>query len=1190
MKRLLVLCTWICLCCCPSQFVKASDKDRALGGDDPTGGGGDVLGRCCFLGIVPEPILCEVSTEEECYFNTAPVSWTPGLDCNTPCESQTEFFRGCGTLGVGPQGCPLFNTDDGQSFILQNVGNVIAPRIWVSGVINPQSNLCSPLVLPGLMNNTFGRCFEGCGVLIQGVECILFQADSGGLYILTNLGGFSVGDRVKVRGCLNPVCVSFCQQGNGCIEDNLIEACDPAPTGACCSPLLLNPLSCIVTTPDHCAEIQGSYIGDNTVCTTNPCSTVLGRCCFLGIVPEPVLCEVTTWSNCISHPAFVSWTAGADCVNGCDNIPRGACCVPMNVPGSAYCEVLTAQECAERGGDYKGDGTTCDPAVPCPRLGRCCFVGIVFPPFLCDVTTEEECSFYIGSFWTDGLTCDWPCSDALGSCCFDIDDGPLAYDTCVTNMTQTDCEANGGVFDQGGTCTLVGCCLPTGGCQDADPQCCLASGGQPNPNGAPCSSVGCNADPTGACCIPVATPEDRCLVLTPLQCLQQGGTYQGNGSVCPPSGFCDPTATGACCVPTPIPEGRCLELTALQCAAALGVYHGNGTVCPPNSTLCFPGQRGACCVDVDDGPAQFDTCVRVTPQQCLELGGFFQGVNTFCQVRACCFDNGFCQDMDPRCCMASGGTPAPAGALCSNTTCPVPVRGACCFDAPNGLCTVMTHQECIEAGGTYLGDGTTCGPINVCVPRGACCLTPNVPGTTNCIVTTALHCNEVGGVYRGDGTTCTNTSCPILGRCCFLGIVADPILCEVTTQSSCMNRPGFVSWTAHQTCDTPCRRPDIFRGCGVLGPGPQGCINFLADTGEVFALENGGPIFNSGHVWVRGEIVNPSNLCFPVPGVGLHNNTIGPCFEGCGRLVQGVECVLFHADTGALYLLDNLGGFSVGDRVKVRGCLNPACVSFCQQGNGCIEDNDIEACGDIPRGACCSGVLANPLGCIVTTPANCEMIEGEYQGDGTTCLPNNPCAPRLGRCCFLGFNPAIPLCEVLTRQECMNLPAPISWTPGATCETPCDNIPRGACCVSLGTNAAHCVVVTQQRCQMIGGNYQGDGTTCTANTCPILGRCCFQGIVPFPLLCEVTTRQQCFQFAAPVSWTAGATCAIPCHPQCDPQGDCNGDGVIDGGDVPCFVRAMLGGPASGDHPHCAGMNAASETGQIAAFVELLTNP
>jgi hypothetical protein len=65
-------------------------------------------------------------------------------------------------------------------------------------------------------------------------------------------------------------------------------------------------------------------------------------------------------------------------------------------------------------------------------------------------------------------------------------------------------------------------------------------------------------------------------------------------------------------------------------------------------------------------------------------------------------------------------------------------------------------------------------------------------------------------------------------------------------------------------------------------------------------------------------------------------------FEGSGELIQGVECVLFKADVGGRYVLDNLDGFQVGDRVHVTGDLNLSCVTICQEGDGCISDTIIQ--------------------------------------------------------------------------------------------------------------------------------------------------------------------------------------------------------------------------------------------------------
>ena len=70
-------------------------------------------------------------------------------------------------------------------------------------------------------------------------------------------------------------------------------------------------------------------------------------------------------------------------------------------------------------------------------------------------------------------------------------------------------------------------------------------------------------------------------------------------------------------------------------------------------------------------------------------------------------------------------------------------------------------------------------------------------------------------------------------------------------------------------------------------------------------------------------------------------------FTGTGVLVQGTECVLYRDDDAGVYILDNYGDFEIGDRVRVHGWIDQACVSICQEGNGCLKYNTIEASGDV---------------------------------------------------------------------------------------------------------------------------------------------------------------------------------------------------------------------------------------------------
>ncbi|MCK4658265.1 MAG: hypothetical protein KAV82_01980 [Phycisphaerae bacterium] len=52
-------------------------------------------------------------------------------------------------------------------------------------------------------------------------------------------------------------------------------------------------------------------------------------------------------------------------------MPTGACCFP-----GGTCKVSTAEACAEAGGGYGGNGSSCDPN-PCPRPGNTCDMPLV---------------------------------------------------------------------------------------------------------------------------------------------------------------------------------------------------------------------------------------------------------------------------------------------------------------------------------------------------------------------------------------------------------------------------------------------------------------------------------------------------------------------------------------------------------------------------------------------------------------------------------------------------------------------------------------------------------------------------------------------------------------------------------------------------------------------------------------------
>jgi hypothetical protein len=172
-----------------------------------------------------------------------------------PCQAPPVEFEGCGTLVQGVE-CVLFQADEGGLYLLENLdGFGVGDRVFVTGIVDPD---CVTICLEGdgcIFGNTIAPCvFEGCGTLVQGVECVLFQADEGGLYLLENLDGFGVGDRVFVTGVPDPDCVSFCQQEDACIFGNTIEPCVFEGCGE-----LIQGVECVLFQ----ADAGGLYLLDN---------------------------------------------------------------------------------------------------------------------------------------------------------------------------------------------------------------------------------------------------------------------------------------------------------------------------------------------------------------------------------------------------------------------------------------------------------------------------------------------------------------------------------------------------------------------------------------------------------------------------------------------------------------------------------------------------------------------------------------------------------------------------------------------------------------------------------------------------------------------------------------------------------------------------------------------------------------
>ncbi len=144
----------------------------------------------------------------------------PGIRNNTigPC------FEGCGAITAGPQGCSIFITDNDFYFI-ENTANLNpGGAVWVQGCLNPESRQCIPFIGPGIEDNVIGRCIEACGRIIEGPECILFRADDSTNYWIQNTGDLVPGDRARVIGGIDPLCLAPCSTGVPleCIRNNRV--------------------------------------------------------------------------------------------------------------------------------------------------------------------------------------------------------------------------------------------------------------------------------------------------------------------------------------------------------------------------------------------------------------------------------------------------------------------------------------------------------------------------------------------------------------------------------------------------------------------------------------------------------------------------------------------------------------------------------------------------------------------------------------------------------------------------------------------------------------------------------------------------------------------------------------------------------------------------------------------------------
>lgn len=331
-----------------------------------------------------------------------------------------------------------------------------------------------------------------CGTLVQGVECALFQADGadpGGRFVLTNLGGFHVGDAVCVTGASHP-CISICMEGGGCIDVTAIVAA-PTPT--------LPPIGSCVGLPCSggcavCPPCTPGTICPKAPCLAGTCQVVSGNCeCVTSSTPPPTPTFGGCGLACDSRPCFGQCDDGSIVQGFCTNltVDRGCACAfgcasPTPTPTPAV--VCTPPPCRADEVFYCPDicpggcGTQCatptttptvtaTPTEPCtsvPCSGTCeicppCTPGTVCPKYPCLLGTCQVVAASCAC--VPGIVTPTPTPTSVSACVGDCDgDGRVSINELVRGvdialgaLPPSACPS----FDC--PCTLLSC-LPDIGC------------------------------------------------------------------------------------------------------------------------------------------------------------------------------------------------------------------------------------------------------------------------------------------------------------------------------------------------------------------------------------------------------------------------------------------------------------------------------------------------------------------------------------------------------------------------------------------------------------------------------------------------------------------------------------------------------------------------------------------------------
>ncbi len=418
-------------------------------------------------------------------------------------------------------------------------------------------------------------------------------------------------------------------------------------TGACCEASG----NCTVITSAACTTLGGTYQGDSTTCTPNPCPQPTGACCLKNGTCQ----DATTVVDCIIAGGWYQGDTTTCATTNC----LGACCL-YNDP----CETISQISCEGSGGFYDGNGTNCGTTV-CPTLAP-----VIISEYYESAGNPTGSLKAIELFNTSAapISLDGHVLATWFNLNFDLANPNSTYDlsgktipangTLVFLNNETDAIPGydvpgailaGTAFAAGGVVNFNGDdaigimfgpdivdMFGVPGDQDAGPR-----GANPTMDAAwerdclvtvgTADFDGCNFDALKGCALLVCPPGTPVVLacadgLNAGEWVFEGLNPSGDSTHHTLGSHACPAPTGACCEP----NFTCTVTTQADCDTNFpaGSYQGDGTDCV---TPCPTLPTGACC-------GELGGCSELTEFDCLNQigGGIYRGDGTSCATAGIC--------------------------------------------------------------------------------------------------------------------------------------------------------------------------------------------------------------------------------------------------------------------------------------------------------------------------------------------------------------------------------------------------------------------------------------------------------------------------------------------------------------------------------------------------------------------------